>query len=213
MAARGRPVLGKHAGPADWPRLIRTCAVSGTSVTEQELVAAATGGRTGPLPDLVTCYQQRPLVTDFRGASARGPSDPQLRLRLERLQAVRRAARQEAAPADPQDRSPPPPPGPDWQSSPRPRLPGEPAAEDADDEDSDDSEEWEERRRAQRRSSVGRELGAVADRLDAQHSLGTQTQLQTRNQVGHSHTQLWRTKRIRGKQVVNVLSTDCYKHT
>ena len=131
----------------------------------------------------MTCHQPPAPLTDYRGAAVREPSEAQLRVRLDRLQTVRRAARQESAPTD-ADRRLSPPPGPDWTSPLTPRLHSEDTAEDADDEDSEDSEDAEDREGSRaRRSSVGRELGAVADRLDARRTLGAQTQLPTRRPV------------------------------
>ncbi|KAF0296463.1 hypothetical protein FJT64_006085 [Amphibalanus amphitrite] len=150
-----------------------------TSVTEAELAVAAARGRIGPPPDLVTCHQVPPEVTDYRGASAGEPTPAQLQVRLERLQVVRRAAGRDRSPGDVLRHSPPPPPGPDWGISLTPCL-HEDAAEDADDEDSEDQQEGGRGGRSARRTGVGRELGAVADRLDAQRSLGTPNNAQSR---------------------------------
>ena len=79
-------------------------------MTEAELAAAASGGRAGPPPDLVTCHRPPAPLVDFSGAPAGEPSAAQLRLRLERLQTVRRAAGRE------RDHRLPPPPGPQLPS-------------------------------------------------------------------------------------------------
>ncbi|XP_037073003.1 uncharacterized protein LOC119094043 [Pollicipes pollicipes] len=155
-----------------------------TCVTEQELARASRARRHGPLPDLVTSCQPGSPGGGREPDGGRPVSREQLQLRLDRLQAVRKMAQQPDNWASDVGHSyVAPPVSGEERLSPTSEDMGE--HEDQDREDGNEDEAEDEAGGAALREGdaggrarlmVGRDLAAVADKIDAELPPGPLTQ-------------------------------------